>query len=66
MVLPSVRPGECYAVREIEPGHFELSRVIPLPRSPKPTGVKLQRLFEESGLTPRLHWEEIRAVTREL
>lgn len=58
-------PGEAYAVRKTDEGHYELSKVIPAPRKAKPTPKQLDQLLAESGLTPRMGWEELKNLTRE-
>lgn len=64
LVLPGAKPGECYAVREARPGHYELAIVIPASR-PKPTPEELDALLASAALTPKMSWEELRNLTRE-
>jgi hypothetical protein len=64
LVLPGAKPGEVYAVHELESGHYELAKVIPAP-SPKPSAAELDALFVSAPLTPATRWEELRSVTRE-
>lgn len=65
LVLPGAKPGETYAVREAEPGHYELTKIIPAPRS-KPGTEELDALLISAPLTPRVSWEELRSLTREI
>ncbi len=62
--LPGAEPGECFAIRQVDAGHYELSKVVPLPRSPKPTAKQLEQSFKSHALTPRMSWEALRAETR--
>jgi len=64
LILPGAQPGETYAVREASPGHYELVKVIPVPR-PKPTAGELDALLASAPLTPKMSWEELRNLTRE-
>ena len=64
LVLPGAQPGETYAVREASPGHYELAKVIPAPRS-RPTPEELDALLTSAALTPKMSWEELREITRE-
>ena len=64
LVLPGASPGECYAVRESSPGHYELAKVIPAPK-PKPIPEELDALLVSAALTPKMGWEELRSLTRE-
>ena len=64
LVLPGAKPGECYAVREAAPGHYELAKVLPAPQ-PKPTAKELDALRASAPLTPKMSWEELRQLTRE-
>jgi len=63
--LPGARPGECFAIREIEEGRYELSKMVPLPGSPKPSESRLRQLLETEALTPKISWKELRTQTRE-
>ncbi len=65
LVLPGAQPGEAYSVREDSPGHYELAKVIPASR-PKPSSKKLDSLLVSAALTPKMSWEELRDLTREL
>lgn len=65
LVFPGAKPGECYAVREAAPGHYELAKVIPAARKPKPQPAEIDALLASGALTPRMSWEELRALTRE-
>lgn len=65
LVLPGATPGECYAVRESEPGHYELAKVIPAPKKPKPKPAEIDALLVSAALTPEMNWEQLRSITRE-
>ena len=65
LVLPGAIPGECYAVREAGAGHYELAKVIPAPKKPKPKRAEIDSLLASSALTPKMSWEQIRKLTRE-
>lgn len=65
LVLPGALPGECYAVRETGPGHYELAKVMPAPRAPKPGPAEVDALLISAALTPSMSGEELRAITRE-
>jgi hypothetical protein len=65
LVLPGAKPGECYAVREAGPGHYELAKVIPAPKKTKPKRAEIDALLASAALTPRMNWEQLRALTRE-
>ncbi len=65
LVLPGAKPGECYAVREAGPGHYELAKVIPAPKKPKPKPAEIDGLLASAALTPKMNWEQLRALTRE-
>lgn len=65
LVLSGAKPGECYAVREIEAGRYELVQVIPAPARKKPTEAQLDALLSTSPLTPKMDWETLRRETRE-
>lgn len=64
LVLPGAQPGECYAVRQSSPGHYELAKVIPAPKR-KPTAAELDALLSSAALTPKMSWEKLRSQTRE-
>jgi len=64
LVLPGAKPGESFSVRELAPGHYELSKVIPAAR-PKPTAKELEALLLSAPLTPKMSWDELRQLTRE-
>jgi hypothetical protein len=64
LVLPGALPGETYAVREASPGHYEIAKVIPVPR-PRPAPEELDALLATASLTPKMSWEELRSLTRE-
>lgn len=63
-VPPAAEPGECHAVRESAPGHYELARVVPAPK-PRPTPEQLDALLVSAALTPKMSWDELRTLTRE-
>ena len=65
LVLPGATPGECYAVKEAGPGHYELAKVIPASKKPKPKRAEIESLLTSSALTPKMNWETLRAATRE-
>lgn len=65
LVLPGATPGECYSVREAGPGHFELAKVIPAARKPKPKPAEIDALLVSAALTPKMNWEQLRILTRE-
>lgn len=65
LVLPGAKPGECYAVREAGPGHYELAKVIPAPAKTKPKRAEIDALLASAALTPEMNWEQLRALTRE-
>ena len=64
LVLPGALPGETSAVREPTPGHYELAKVIPVPR-PKPTPRKIEALMKSAALTPKISSEKLHTLTRE-
>lgn len=65
LVLPGAKPGECYAVREAGPGHYELAKVIPAPKKTKPKRAEVDALLASAALTPKMNWEQLRVLTRE-
>ncbi len=65
LVLPGAQPGECYEVRVAGLGHYELTKVIPAPRAPKPDPAEIDALFASAALTPAMSSEQLRALTRE-
>jgi hypothetical protein len=65
LVLPGAKPGECYAVREAGPGHYELAKVIPAPKKTKPKRAEIDALLVAAALTPKMNWEQLRVLTRE-
>lgn len=65
LVLPGATPGECYAVRESAPGHYELAKVIPAPKKRKPTPAEVDALLASFPLTPGMTSQELRTLTRE-
>jgi hypothetical protein len=65
VVLPGVSPGERFQVREIEPGHFELLRLVPQESSRVCTRSELDKCWSLYALTPRLSWDDLRTLTRE-
>jgi len=65
LVLPGATPGDTYAVRQAETGHYELTKVIPAPKKPKPTPEELDALLASAALTPKMSWEELSKLTRE-
>lgn len=65
LVLPGAKPGECHAVREAGPGHYELAKVIPAPKKNKLKPSEIDALLASAALTPRMNWEQLRALTRE-
>jgi hypothetical protein len=64
IVVPNAEPGEIYQVREIEPGHLELTKMIPAPRQGIDPGELKERLAQQ-GLTPAMSWESLKQKTRE-
>ncbi len=64
IVIPNAEPGEVYSVREIDPGHLELTRMIPAPRESK-SASELRKLLKEDALTPAMNWEALKQLTRE-
>jgi hypothetical protein len=64
LVLPGAQPGETYAVRQAEAGHYELTKVIPAPKK-KPSARTIDALMQSAALTPRLNSAQLRAITRE-
>ena len=65
LVLPGAKPGECYSVKEAGPGLFELAKVIPAARKPKPKPAEIDALLASAALTPKMNWEQLRVLTRE-
>jgi len=65
LVLPGARPGEAFSVFEKEPGHYELSKVMTIPRGAKPSRAMVEERMKKAGLTPAMTWEELRSNTRE-
>jgi hypothetical protein len=65
LVLPGAKPGECYAVREAAPGHYELAMVIPAPGKPKADPGQIDALLAAAALTPAMDWKQLRTLTRE-
>ena len=65
LVLPGATPGECYAVTEARPGHYELAKVIPASKKPKSKPAEIDALLASAALTPRMNWEQLRVLTRE-
>ena len=66
LVLPGAEPGECYAVKESAPGRYELAKVIPAPAKPKLKASQLDVLLSRAALTPKMSWEQLQTLTREL
>lgn len=64
VVLPNAEPGEVYQIREVERGHFELTKLVPAPRA-TPGTAELRRRMEKHGLKPKMSWETLRKSTRE-
>jgi hypothetical protein len=52
-------------VREASPGHYELAKVIPAPKKPKPKRAEVDALLASAALTPGMGWEQLRSLTRE-
>jgi len=65
LLLPGAEPGESFSVREVEPGHYELLKMIPQPRGGNPSAPKVEKLLETEALTPRMSWEQLKAGTRD-
>jgi hypothetical protein len=65
LVLPGAKPGECYAVHHTADGRYELAKVIPVPKKPKPKPHEIDALFASAALTPRMTSKELRQLTRE-
>lgn len=65
LVLPGAQPGESYEVRVAGHGHYELTKVIPAPRAPKPSPAQIDALFASAALTPAMSSKKLRALTRE-
>lgn len=66
LVLPDAQPGETYAVWHDAAGHYELTKVIPVPRKSLKSGKKLDALMISAGLTPKMSSEKLRNLTRDL
>jgi len=65
-VLPEGRPGEVFEIHPQGEGRFLLVRVgAAAPKRPK-TKEEVRRVIEENPLTPKVTWEELRKITREL
>ncbi len=64
IVLPNAKPGEVYAVREVETGHLELSLMVPAPQKRK-RRAEVDKLLATAALTPEMSWETLRQLTRE-
>lgn len=65
LVLPRATPGDTFAIQEAEPGHYHLTKVIPAPRKPAPSDKEIDTLLTTAALTPKMTWEQLRAITRE-
>ncbi|MDD5260810.1 MAG: hypothetical protein PHD76_03080 [Methylacidiphilales bacterium] len=65
IVLPGVSPGDVLSIQQTEPGHFELSILIPTPKKSPPTPSQVRRLKNDHALTPSLSWKQLRKLTRE-
>jgi hypothetical protein len=65
LVLPGAEPGECYAVKEAGPGHYELAKVIPTSKKPRPEAAEIDALLASAALTPKMNSEQLRSLTRE-
>lgn len=65
LVLPGAQPGECYAVRATGLGHYELTKVLPASRTPKPKPAEIEALLISAALTPAMDWKQLRGLTRE-
>ena len=64
IVIPNAEPGEIYCIREIEPGHLELTKMVPVSQNRK-SPAELRVLLNEQPLTPSMSWESLRRSTRE-
>lgn len=65
LILPGASPGECYAVREAGTGHYELAKVVPAAKTPKPTPAEVDALLASFPLTPSMTSNDLRTLTRE-
>jgi hypothetical protein len=65
LVLPGAAPGECYSVKEAGPGRYELVKVVPAPNKSKPKPAEVDALLASAALTPKMDWQQLRALTRE-
>jgi hypothetical protein len=65
LVLPGAQPGECYAVRVARLGHYELTKVLPVSRTPRPRPAEIEALFISAALTPAMDSKQLRGLTRE-
>lgn len=63
IVVPNAEPGKISCVREIEPGHLELTKMVPGSQNPK-SPTKLRAIFEDDPLTPSMSWESLKRSTR--
>ncbi|MFP4070006.1 MAG: hypothetical protein ACLFVC_07480 [Opitutales bacterium] len=64
--IPGTEPGEAFAVREVEPGHYELAKMIPAPRTAPRNARATNAAIEQHALTPAIDWATLRQGTREL
>ena len=65
VVLPAAKPGDVFDIQNQGEGRLLLVRLEP----PKPAGMSLDRCPEAiaaAPLRPRMTWDDLEAVTREL
>ncbi len=65
VVLPNIRPGDAFAVRELEEGRLELVRMIPACEAAPPERAEVRRRLSEHALRPAMRWTELRSLTRD-
>jgi len=63
--IPGMNPGDHYAIREVEPGHYELAKMIPAQRKTTCDKRAAEKAIRDHALTPALNWEALRQSTRE-
>ena len=65
LVLPRARPGDSFAIKETDPGHYQLTKVIPAPRKTSRSDREIDSALAAAALTPKMSWEQLRSMTRE-
>ena len=66
VVLPGATPGDIFDVQRVAENRFVLLRLEKPAPAKRMRAAQCRRAMSDAPLKPRLTWDELRAITREL